>query len=85
MTKLPAWRLARHAYLDVIANAQGLMRVGGPWLLAVAHVAPLPEPSLEDLNRRLVERAIPPLHYYNPALHRASFALPTYVHTLLAP
>ena len=33
MTKLPAWRLARHAYLDVIANAQGLMRVGGPWLL----------------------------------------------------
>ena len=32
MTKLPAWRLARHAYLDVIANAQGLMRVGGPWL-----------------------------------------------------
>lgn len=58
---------------------------GGPWLLAVAHVAPLPEPSLEDLNRRLVERAIPPLRYYNPALHRASFALPTYVHTLLAP
>ena len=33
MTKLPAWRLARHAYLDVIANAQGLVRVGGPWLL----------------------------------------------------
>lgn len=33
MTKLPAWRLARHAYLDVIANAQGLMRVGGPWLV----------------------------------------------------
>ena len=33
MTKLPAWRLARHAYLDVIANAQGLVQVGGPWLL----------------------------------------------------
>ena len=33
MTKLPAWRLARHAYLDVIANASGLVRVGGLWLL----------------------------------------------------
>jgi hypothetical protein len=33
MSKLPALRLARHAYLDVIANAQGLLRVGGPWLL----------------------------------------------------
>ena len=33
MNKLPAWRLARHAYLDVIANAQGLLRVGGLWLL----------------------------------------------------
>ena len=36
-----------------------------------------------ELNRRLVERAIPPLRYYNPALHRASFALPNDVHALL--
>ena len=33
MNKLPAVRLARHAYLDVLANLQGLVRVGGPWLL----------------------------------------------------
>jgi hypothetical protein len=33
MNKLPSWRLARHAYLDVIANAQGLLQVGGLWLL----------------------------------------------------
>jgi hypothetical protein len=33
MNKLPAWRLARHAYLDVVANAQGLLQVGGLWLL----------------------------------------------------
>lgn len=33
MTKLPAGRLARHAYLDTIGNAGGLVRVGGAWLL----------------------------------------------------
>jgi hypothetical protein len=32
-TKLPAWRLAHHAYLDVLGNLSGLMRVGGLWLL----------------------------------------------------
>lgn len=33
MNQLPALRLARHAYMDVVANLQGLLRVGGPWLL----------------------------------------------------
>jgi hypothetical protein len=33
MSKLPSWRLARHAYLDVLANLQGLLRIGGLWLL----------------------------------------------------
>lgn len=33
MERLPAVRLARHAYLDTLANAQGLLRAGGPWLL----------------------------------------------------
>ncbi|MFO1071204.1 MAG: hypothetical protein U1E17_00510 [Geminicoccaceae bacterium] len=33
MSKLPVIRLVRHAYLDTIAHARGLMRVGGPWLL----------------------------------------------------
>jgi hypothetical protein len=33
MTKLPAGRLARHAYLDVLGNLQGLLRVGGLWLV----------------------------------------------------
>ena len=34
MSKLPAWRLARHAYLDVLGNANGLVRIGGLWLVA---------------------------------------------------
>jgi hypothetical protein len=33
MNKLPIGLLARHAYLDVLANQEGLLRVGGPWLL----------------------------------------------------
>ncbi|HMV16820.1 MAG TPA: polyamine aminopropyltransferase [Rhodocyclaceae bacterium] len=56
---------------------------GGPWLLAAASVEALPETSEAQLAQRLAERAIPPLRYYNPALHRASFALPNDVHALL--
>jgi hypothetical protein len=33
MMKLPVGRLVRHAYLDTIGNARGLLRVGGLWLL----------------------------------------------------
>jgi hypothetical protein len=33
MDRLPAGRLARHAYLDTLANAPGLAHAGGPWLL----------------------------------------------------
>lgn len=33
MNKLPVGLLARHAYLDVLANQEGLLRVGGLWLL----------------------------------------------------
>lgn len=33
MERLPAARLARHAYLDTLANLQGLVRIGVPWLL----------------------------------------------------
>jgi hypothetical protein len=33
MKKLPAWRLARYAYLDVLANLQGLLQVGVLWLV----------------------------------------------------
>lgn len=32
MTKLPAGRLARHAYLDVLGNLPSLVRIGGLWL-----------------------------------------------------
>jgi hypothetical protein len=33
MSKLPVARLVRHAYLDAIGNARGLVQVGGLWLL----------------------------------------------------
>ena len=49
MTKLPAWRLARHAYLDVMGNLPGLLRVGGLWLLEGFE---LPAPPLLRWFRR---------------------------------
>ncbi|MFO1035902.1 MAG: hypothetical protein U1E45_03580 [Geminicoccaceae bacterium] len=35
MPKLPVLKLVRHAYLDLYANWQGLLQVGGIWLLLV--------------------------------------------------
>lgn len=35
MTKLPYGRLVRHAYLDVIGNLPGLVRISLPWILLI--------------------------------------------------
>lgn len=40
--------------------------------------------SEEAVERRLAERGIDALQYYNGAVHRAQFALPNYLRTLLA-
>jgi spermidine synthase len=40
--------------------------------------------SEEAVERRLAERGIRALQYYNGAVHRAQFALPNYLRTLLA-
>jgi spermidine synthase len=39
--------------------------------------------SAREVDRRLVERSIAPLRYYNGAIHRAQLALPKYLRALL--
>ena|SRR5690242_10187579 len=44
--KLPALRLARHAYLDLIGNWRGLVQVGGLWLILPWILDALDQPLL---------------------------------------
>jgi spermidine synthase len=46
--------------------------------LSPAYLTPL------DVNRRIAQRAIRDLQYYNGDMHRASFALPNFVRDLVA-
>ncbi len=55
---------------------------GGPWL--IASIGGGDDPAEACLSARMVERGIHDLRYYNPAVHAASRALPTYIHDLLA-
>jgi hypothetical protein len=48
--KLPALRLARHAYLDLIASWRGLVQVGGLWLILPWILYALDQPLLELLG-----------------------------------
>lgn len=57
---------------------------GSLWGLACAseRIDPLGM-SVAELDKRLLERGIGPLRYYNGAIHQAQFALPNYLRTLL--
>lgn len=57
---------------------------GGPWLLVRASAVRFARETPVTLSRRIAERRISDLRYYNPALHLASQALPNYVIKLLA-
>lgn len=57
---------------------------GGPWLLARAGLQAPGRERRTVLARRLLDRRISGLRYYNPALHLASQALPNYITDLLA-
>jgi hypothetical protein len=48
--KLPAMRLVRHAYLDLIGSWRGLVQVGGLWLIVPWVLYAVDEPLLELLG-----------------------------------
>jgi spermidine synthase len=58
---------------------------GGLWMMACASATLSPAYLTPlDVNRRIAQRAIRDLQYYNGDMHRASFALPNFVRDLVA-
>ena len=59
---------------------------GGLWSLACASQSQDPKAlSQEEITRRLLQRQIRGLHYYNAETHTAALALPNFVRELLPP
>ena len=59
---------------------------GGLWSLACASQSQDPKAlSQEEITRRLAQRQIRGLHYYNAETHAAALALPNFVRELLPP
>ena len=58
---------------------------GGLWMMACCSAALDPRKlSAVEVDRRISQRAIPDLQYYNGDTHRASLALPNFVRALVA-
>jgi spermidine synthase len=58
---------------------------GGMWMMACASATLDPANlSAEEIDRRIAERGIARLQYYNGDMHRAAFALPNFVRDLVA-
>ena len=75
----------RAAFAVVAPYLVSIPLYGGLWMMACAsatlnpaYLTPL------DVNRRIAQRAIRDLQYYNGDMHRASFALPNFVRDLVA-
>ena len=58
---------------------------GGMWMMAMASTALDPrKPSAPEIDRRIAQRGLRDLQYYNGEMHRAALALPNFVRTLTA-
>jgi len=75
----------RSAFAVVAPYLVSVPLYGGLWMMACAsatlnpaYLTPL------DVNRRIAQRAVRDLQYYNGDMHRASFALPNFVRELVA-
>ena len=74
----------RGAFAIVTPYLVSVPLYGGMWMMASAsatlnpaYLTPL------DVNRRIAQRNIRDLQYYNGDMHRASFALPNFVRDLV--
>jgi spermidine synthase len=57
---------------------------GGLWMMAMASASLDPKSlSAREVDRRIAQRALPDLQYYNGDMHRAGLALPNFVRKLV--
>ena len=75
----------RSAFTIVTPFLTSVPLYGGLWMMACCSPALDPRKlSAFEVDRRLSQRAIPDLQYYNGDMHRASLALPNFVRALVA-
>ena len=75
----------RSAFSVVTPFLTSVPLYGGLWMMACCSAALDPRKlSAFEVDRRLSQRAIPDLQYYNGDMHRASLALPNFVRALVA-
>ena len=74
----------RSAFSIVTPYLTSVPLYGGMWMMACCSAALDPRKlSAVEVDRRIAQRALPDLHYYNGDMHRASLALPNFVRALV--
>ena len=75
----------RHAFAVVTPYLTSIPLYGGLWMMACASATLDPRTlSAEEVDRRIAERRLGDLRYYNGEMHRAALALPNFVRMLVA-
>jgi spermidine synthase len=76
----------RSAFAVVTPYLVSVPLYGGAWMMACASATLSPAQLTPlEVDRRIALRRIGDLQYYNGEMHRASFALPNFVRTLVSP
>jgi len=74
----------REAFPLVTPYLTSVPLYGGLWMMACASATLDPRSlSAEEIDRRIGERGLPRLQYYNGEMHRAALALPNFVRELV--
>jgi spermidine synthase len=74
----------RSAFPIVTPYLTSVPLYGGLWMMACCSAALDPRKlSAVEVDRRIAQRALPDLQYYNGEMHRASLALPNFVRALV--
>ena len=75
----------RDAFPVVTPYLTSIPLYGGMWMMACASTTLDPAVlSAQEINRRIAERGVGSLEYYNGDMHRAALALPNFVRALVA-
>ena len=76
----------RSAFAIVTPYLVSVPLYGGAWMMACASATLNPSQLTPlEVDRRIARRHIGDLQYYNGEMHRASFALPNFVRSLVSP
>ena len=75
----------RAAFPRVTPYLTSIPLYGGMWMMAMASATLDPrKPSAPEIDRRIAQRGLGDLRYYNGEMHRAALALPNFVRALAA-